>query len=41
MGEEKIISSVLDRLSLRKWCDIQTDISDSKLVIREENEGVS
>ena len=42
-GGGKIISSVLDRLSLRKWCDIQTDISDSKIVIREdwENVGVS
>ena len=40
-GGGKIISLVLDRLSLRKWCDIQTDISDSKLVILEENEGAS
>ena len=40
-GGGKIISSVLDRLSLRKWCDIQTDISDSKLMIREETEVVS
>lgn len=32
-GGGKIMSSVLDILSLRKWCDIQADMSVSKLVM--------
>lgn len=40
-GGGNIISSVLDKLSLRKWCDIHTDMSVSKLVMREETDGVS
>lgn len=35
-----INSSVLERFSLRKWCDIHADMSVSKLVMREETEGV-
>lgn len=37
----KIMSLVLERSSLRKWRDIQIDMSVSKLVICEETEGVS
>ena len=36
----KMMSSVLERLSLRKWCDIHADMSVSKLVMQEKIEGV-
>lgn len=33
--------SVLERLSLREWCNIHANISLSKLVMHEEMKGVS
>lgn len=40
-GGGNILSSVLDRLSLMKWCNNQADMSVSKLLIPEEIDGVS
>lgn len=38
---EHMISSVLERMSLNKWCDVHTHMSISKLVMYKEMEGVS
>ena len=34
-GLYNIMSSILDRFSLRKWCDIQANMSVSKSVMRD------
>lgn len=40
-GEGNIMGSVWDRLSFRKWCDIQINRSVSRLVMCEKTDGVS